>query len=486
MVAFVNISLIKPSISHIMKTTTSVFALVLLLATFKSHAVNDPVAANWPAWRGPFANGTATEANPPTEWSDTKNVKWKVKLPGQGSSTPIVWGDRIFILAAVGPEKKAAAVSVELPPIVADRNTGNSGSGTNAPGEGRRRRGGPGGGFGRSEKPSEKFRFTVMCLDRKTGRILWEKIAREEIPHEGHHQHHSFASASPVTDGRVVLAYFGSRGLYCYDMYGNLKWTKDFGQMRTRGTFGEGASPALRGDVVIVNWDHEGDDFITALDKNTGRELWRTPREEETSWGTPLIVDFKGRQQAIISSTTRVRSYDVENGKQLWECSGQTGNIIPTSVADADTVYALSGFRSAAVQAISLGRTGNLTGTDAVRWSHDKNAPYVPSPLLVGSRLYFLGSRNAALSCFDARTGKPYYEATALPGIFSAYASPVAAKDRLYVLGREGKCAVVSQGDTPEILATNSIGEGTDASIAIVGNELFIRGKENLYCIAEK
>ncbi len=462
-----------------MKITTSILCATLLIASHVSNTA-DAASSNWPAWRGPFANGTAPESSPPTEWSDTKNVKWKVKLPGHGSATPAIWGDKVFILAAVGPEKKAEVKPVEPTPVV---NTNTPRGDTNAPGDGRRRRGG---GMGRSEKPTDKFQFTVVCLDRKTGKTLWQKIAKEEVPHEGHHQDHGFASASPITDGKVVLAYFGSRGLYCYDMDGNLKWSKEFGQMKTRGTFGEAASPALRGDVVIVNWDHEGDDFITALDKNTGKELWRTPREEESSWVTPLIVDFKGRQQVIVGATMKVRSYDLATGKQLWMCGGQTANMIPTAVADADTVYAISGFRGASVQAISLGRTGDLTGTDAVRWSHDKNAPYVPSPVLAGNKLYFLSSRGAALSCFDTRTGKAHFEAASLPGVFNAYASPVASKNHIYVSSREGKCVVLKQSDTLEIVATNSIGEGTDASIAIVGNELFLRGKENLYCIAEK
>jgi outer membrane protein assembly factor BamB len=463
-----------------MKITTPIVCATLLIASHLSNAA-DVASSNWPAWRGPLANGTAPESSPPTEWSDTKNVKWKVKLPGHGSATPAIWGDKLFILAAVGPEKKAEVKPVEPPPVVV--NSATNSSGTNAPGDARRRRGG---GMGRSEKPTDKFQFTVMCLDRKSGKTLWQKIAKEEVPHEGHHQDHGFASASPITDGKVVLAFFGSRGLYCYDMEGNLKWSKEFGQMRMRGTFGEAASPALRGDVVIVNWDHEGDDFIAALDKNTGKELWRTPRDEESSWGTPLIVDFKGQQQVIVGATMKVRSYDIATGKQLWQCGGQTANMIPTSVADADTVYAISGFRGASVQAITLGRTGDLTGTDAVRWSHDKNTPYVPSPVLAGNRLYFLSSRGAALSCFDTRTGKAHFEAQSLPGVMNAYASPVASKDRVYVSSREGKCVVLKQSDTLEILATNSIGEGTDASIAIVGNELFLRGKENLYCISEK
>lgn len=435
-------------------------------------------AGNWPAWRGPLHNGSAPEANPPVEWSDSKNVKWKVALPGHGSATPVVWGDRIFILAAVGagksPEPKAATVTETATNSPANAEANVTG--------GARRRGG--GGMGRSDKPTEAFKFTVMCLDRRTGKTIWEKVAKETIPHEGHHQDHGFASASPITDGKVVLAYFGSRGLYCYDLDGNLKWAKEFGQQTMRGSFGEAASPALSGDVVVVNWDHEGDDFITALDKNTGRELWRTPRQEESSWDTPLIVEYQGKKQVIINASTKVRSYDLSTGKELWVCGGQTGNSIPSAVADGELVYAISGFRGAALQAIQLGRTGDLTDTDAVKWSYKQNTPYVPSPVLAGERLYFLSQRGAMLTCVDTRTGKPLFEAERLPGVFNAYASPVATKDRVYVLSREGKCTVLRLGDKPEILATNSLPEGTDASMAIVGDELLIRGKEHLYCIA--
>lgn len=436
-------------------------------------------SSNWPSWRGPLHNGSAPEANPPIEWSDSKNVKWKVALPGHGSATPVVWGDRIFILAAVGsgksPEPKAESLAATATNSPANPEANAT--------DGARRRGG--GGFGRSDKPTEAFKFTVMCLDRQTGKTIWEKVAKETIPHEGHHQDHGFASASPITDGKVVLAFFGSRGLYCYDMDGNLKWSKEFGQQTMRGSFGEAASPALSGDVVVVNWDHEGDDFITALDKNTGRELWRTPRSEESSWDTPLIVEYAGKKQVIINASTKVRSYDLATGKELWVCGGQTGNSIPSAVASGEIVYAISGFRGAALQAIQLGRTGDLTGTDAVKWSYKQNTPYVPSPVLAGERLYFLSQRGAMLTCVDTRTGKPLFEAERLPGVFNAYASPVATKDRVYVLSREGKCTVLQLGDKPEILATNTLPEGTDASMAIVGDELLIRGKEHLYCIAK-
>lgn len=435
--------------------------------------------ANWPQWRGPLATGVAPDANPPLEWSETKNVKWKIAIPGRGTSTPIIWGDRVFILTAIAAEKKAETPAAVSPASAAPAPPAGEG-------ERRSRRGGPGGGFGRNEKPSEKHQFVVLCLDRKTGKTIWQKTARDEVPHEGHHSDHGFASGSPVTDGKVVLAYFGSRGLHCYDLAGNLKWSQDFGDMRTRNSFGEGTSPALFRDTVIVNWDDETDgDFIIALDKNTGKELWKTPRSDDTGWATPLVVEYGGKAQVVVNATRMVRSYDLATGKELWSCSGQTPNAIPTPVADADTVYVTSGFRGAALYAIQLGRTGDLSGTDAVRWSYNKNTPYVPSPLLVDGMIFAIKGNAGQLSCFDAKTGKVHFEEQRLEGAAGVYASPIAAKDRTYVLDREGKCLVLRKGPQLEILATNKLAEKTDASIAAVGKELFIRGHNSLYCIAE-
>jgi len=361
------------------------------------------------------------------------------------------------------------------------------------PGEGGRPRGpgGPGGlrggGFGPSEKPTEPYQFTVLCLDRKTSKTLWQKVACEVVPHEGTQPNNTFASASPITDGQVVLAYFGSRGLHCYDLDGNLKWSKDFGQMRTKMTFGEGASPALHGDTVVVDWDDETDnDFIGAFDKRDGKQLWKTPRSEDTTWSTPLIVEHGGKKEVVVNATRKVRSYDLASGQELWSCAGQTANAIPSPVADADTVYVTSGFRGSALFAIKLGSAGDLAGTDAIRWSHNKNTPYVPSPLLVDDLLYVVKVNGGVLSCFDAKTGNANFEEERLEGASEIYASPVAAKDRVYVLSRDGKCLVVKKSPKLEILATNKLEDHTDASIALAGKDLFIRGRQNLYCIAEK
>ena len=458
-----------------MKPTALFSILASFFLTSVLYAAIPPVAAEqfWPQWRGPLATGVAPLADPPITWSQTEHVKWKVSVPGSGDSTPIIWADRVFILTAIPTGKKTGDNASESSPRSGATETGLDGA------RGER-------GRMNAEGLDQIYQFAVLCLDRNTGKILWQKTAREEVPHEGHQQNNAFASASALTDGKVVLAFFGSRGLHCYDLEGNLKWSKDFGRMKTKMGFGEGASPALYGDTVIVSWDHEGDDFIVALDKSTGKELWRTARNEGTGWSTPLVVQHAGKQQVVVNATGKVRSYDLADGKEIWSCAGQTANAIPTPVADRDTVYVTSGFRGHALLAIALGRSGDLTDSDAIRWKHDKSTPYVPSPLLVDNLLYFLANNDAKLSCFDARTGQAQFEAQALEGLFSIYASPVAAKDRIYVLGREGTCVVLKKGPKLEILATNKIEDKTDASLALAGNELFLRGRANLYCIGNK
>ena len=404
----------------------------------------------WPQWRGPLATGFAPQADPPITWSETSNVKWKTPIPGEGSATPIVWDNRIFILSAIGTGRKPSA------PVAANA-------------------------------PDEIYQWVVLCLDRTQGRVLWQRTAREEAPHEGHQENNTFASASPVTDGQWLLAYFGSRGLHCYDLDGNLKWEKDFGKMKTRMGFGEGASPALSGDTVVVNWDTEGDDFILALDKQTGRELWRTPRDEATGWSTPLILEVNGQKQVVVNATKKVRSYDLATGKEIWSCSGQTANAIPSPVAAEGMVYLTSGFRGSALQAIRLGRAGDLTGSDAIAWSHNQGTPYVPSPLLTDHLLYVMQNNDAIVSCFNAVSGELYFDRERLEAIHSVYASPVSARDRVYILSREGTCVVLKKGPKAEVLAVNKLDDDTrhtDASMALVDKEAFIRTPHNLYCIA--
>jgi outer membrane protein assembly factor BamB len=418
---------------------------------------------NWPQWRGPLGTGASPAADPPTSWAENKNVKWKVRIPGSGNASPIVWGKLVFVQTALpaGEERPAAA-------------------------DARRPAPSPGAQFGAGPAPTRPYQFVLLCLDRETGNTLWQRIVREEIPHEGHHKDHGFSSYSPLTDGKYVWAYFGSRGLQCFDLAGNPKWQKDFGKMQTKLGFGEGSSPALHGDTIVINWDHEGQDFIVALNNETGDELWRTPRDEETTWATPLIVEHGGRAQVVTVATKRVRSYDLASGKQLWEAPGLTANVIPTPVAANGVVYVTSGFRGNVLMAIKLGRTGDLTGTDAILWTHNKATPYVPSPMLSGQRLYFFGGNGGRLSCLDVTTGKPLYESQRVEGLDNVYASPVAAGGKVYLVGRNGTSVVIKDAPKFEVLATNPLDDRIDASPAVAGRELFLRGKEYLYCIAEK
>lgn len=430
-----------------------------ILGAWAAQAAVTPADQNWHQWRGPQGTGVSATANPPVNWSEGKNVRWKIKLPGGGSGTPVIWSDRLYVQTAV----PVGGANIHAAP-----------------------EGGSGGGPPRTIQPAGAVRFMLLCLDRRTGKTLWQKVARDEVPHEGHHADHGYSSQSAITDGKHVYAYFGSRGLYCYDMKGNLKWSKQLGRMKTRNGFGEGSTPALHGNTLVVTWDHEGDDFIVAVNATTGKELWRQQRDEPTSWATPLIVTHGKQTQVITAASNRVRSYDLASGKVIWECSGLTGNVIPTPVTAKGMVYVTSGFRGSALMAIKLGRSGDLTGTDAIVWSHNRATPYVPSPLLYGDRLYFFGSNNGILSCFDVKSGQPVLSGERIQALQGVYASPVGAAGRVYLVGRNGATVVIKNSDKLEVLATNQLGEGVDASPALAGTDLYVRGRQHLYCISEK
>lgn len=447
------------------------FAALTSLTFGLSSSLFATTGSVWPTWRGPTGAGIAPGAQPPTTWSDTQNIKWKTPVPGLGFSTPIVWQDRIFLLTAIETNEELPGSAPKAEPAETSSRKGG-------------KRKGPG-GFGGGSKPTKFQEFVVLALDRGTGKILWRKTARKEVPHEGRHATNSYASGSPVTDGEHLYVPFGSRGFYCYDLNGNLKWEKDLGDMQTKMSFGEGASPALAGNHLIIHWDHEAGSFIVALDKKTGREVWRKDRQERSSWSTPLIVEVGGKLQAIIAATNRTRSYDVATGEVIWEAGGLTDNVIPTPVTGHGLVYLTSGFRGNSVQAVKLTARGDVTDTDNIVWSLRKSTPYVPSPTLSGDRLYFTKSNDAYLTCVNALTGEIHYQDQPLPGVRGIYASPIAANGFVYIIGREGTSLVIK--DTPkfEIVSTNKIDERIDASPVALGRELYLRGHEHLYCIAE-
>ena len=407
---------------------------------------------NWPSWRGPDATGAAPKAKPPAEWSEEKNVRWKVEVPGRGSSSPVVWGDRVYILTA-------APVGVELAASHDSR-----------------------------ARQLTPHRMMVMALDRKTGKTVWERTAREEAPHEGYHQQFgTWASASAVTDGEVLIASFESRGIYAYDMNGKQLWTVDLGDKKMRNEFGEGSTPALFKDRVVIVWDHQGESFIAALDKKTGKELWRQKRQEIDSWATPLVVDVGGKAQVVTGAMNRIRSYDLQSGEIVWETAGLTMNPIPSPVAADGIVYLMSGFRGNSLKAIRLADAkGDITGTPAILWSFDRDTPYVPSPLLYDNVLYFLKGNTGVLSAFDAKTGKPHYQVQRIEGVPNVFASPVGADGKVFVLGQDGSTAVIKHGPSYELLGVNKLEDRFDASPALVDGEIYLRGYKNLYCVAAR
>lgn len=432
--------------------------IIALMAAPVGMSMATGIPAPWPQWRGPQANGVSPQANPPVEWSESRNVRWKVALTARGHSSPVVSGDRVFVTGAtpVGPAQKAVY--------------------DNAPGS------------HDNLGVTHRHQFVVVALSRRDGRVLWSRSVREEFPHEGGHETGSLASNSPVTDGERIYAFFGSRGLHCLDTNGTVLWQKDLGRMQTHHAHGEGSSPVLHGDTLVVNWDHEGGSFLHAFDKRTGRQLWRTSRDEKTTWSTPLVVEHEGRTQIVVSATRRVRGYDLATGEQLWECAGLTDNVVASPVHWRGVIIAGNSYYSQAMVAIRLaGARGDLTGTTNVLWRLHRMTPYVPSPLLYDDTLYFLRHNQNVLSRLDPATGQPRGEPLRLDGIRDfIFASPVGAAGRLYVTGRDGATVVLRHDAGNAVLAVNRLEDSFSATAALAGGEIYLRGEKFLYCLAEK
>ncbi|HEX6963836.1 MAG TPA: PQQ-binding-like beta-propeller repeat protein [Lacipirellula sp.] len=441
-------------------------ALVVLLMTAPLRAVEN-ADANWHQWRGPNANGTASHGDPPVAWSPEQNIKWKKAIPGRGNATPIVWGDKLFVLTAVdtGQPDPNAAPAAEA--AAADSDSDRRGFGR----------------FGGDSGPRNVHQFIVLCLDRNSGDVLWQKVARESTPHEGKHGDNTYASGSPTTDGERLYVSFGSQGIFCYDLEGNPVWERDLGNLQTRHSFGEGASPTIHKDALVVPWDQETGSKLYVLDAATGDTRWAKDRDEVTTWNTPLVVEAAGKTQIIINGDNRIRSYDLATGEVIWECGGLGTNPIPMPVVFENLVYCMTGHREPAGIAVPLDSQGDVTDSDKVAWRTTQGTPYVPSPLLVGDRLYYTKGNNAVLSSINARTGEAVIDQKRIPGLQNIYASPVAAQGRMYFTGRDGTTVVLRDGDAIDVLATNAVGEPVDASPAIVGDTMYIRGVEHLFCI---
>jgi outer membrane protein assembly factor BamB len=417
---------------------------------------------NWPQFRGPGARGVATNPNLPDKWSATENVAWKTNIPGRGWSSPIVWGQRVFLTTAVGPgdaepPKKGFYMSFQ----------GEDASGP-------------------------EIQWRVLCLDLTSGKELWERTVHHGPPPMPIHQKNSFTSATPVTDGRHVYAYFGNVGVFCLDFEGQPVWSKQIEAHKTRGNWGPGASPVLYQDRLYIVNDNEEDSYLLALDKRTGQEVWRTNRDEKTNWSTPYVWENSERTEIITPGTGKTRSYDLE-GKLLWWFQGMSGITIATPYADGDLLYVSSGFtmdKLRPLYAIRPGAEGDIslkdkeTSNSFIAWCNRTAAPYNPTTLLYDGRLYVLLDRGQ-LSAFDPQTGKALYERQKLLSGQNFTSSPWAYNGRVFSMNEDGVTFVVRAGDRFELLNTNKLAEDDMgmASPAMAGDRLLIRTATRIYCI---
>ena len=441
----------------------AVVAIVGLAALSQSLTAAPP---NWPQFRGPGASGIADGTDAPVTWNAEKgtNIRWKTPIPGLAHSSPIVWGDRVFV---------TSAVSSDPDPYLRTGLYGES-----------------------PEHPEQLIHdFRVYCLDRSTGKIIWDKVAHSGIPQVKRHVKSSHANSTPATDGKHVVAFFGSEGLYCYDMDGNLIWKKDLGYLDA-GAFNApsiqwafGSSPIVHNGQVIVQCDVNNQSFIAAFDVNTGAEKWRTLRDSSPSWATPTVHESAGGSQVIVNGYTHMGGYDLKTGAELWRLSGGGDIPIPTPYVAHGLVYITNAHGPASpVLAIRVGARGDISlkagekSNEFVAWSLPKRGAYLPTTIVYGDLLY-VGNDRGILSCYDAQSGEKVYRER-LAGARSAYsASPVGAGGKLYFTSEDGDIHVVKAGPEYDLLASNPIGEPCLATPAIADGMIFVRSAKHLYGI---
>lgn len=436
-------------------------AVLLIAFLFAGRLIaqetNTPsIKLNWPSWRGPFSDGIAPFASPPIRWSENENLAWKTRIEGSGCGSPVIWGDRVFLLTAIPVDK-----IMSVPNVIPD------GTPNIRP-------------HSQTLKTWKPQQFAVICIHRESGKLLWKRVVHEAMPHQGHHHKGSFASASPVTDGKLVWASFGSYGLYCLDFDGREIWRHEPRPQAMEDGLGEGSSPALHGDWLIVVVDHELQSHVTAYDKNTGAKRWRQNRDSVSNWTTPRIVKNEDRYQVVINGAP-VKGYDLETGRLLWKRDGQSLSAVPMPAAGQGMVFTASGWQKDLLQAIRVENQGTSSGQPNVSWSLNRSVPYVPSPLVWGDELYLLEDKSF-ISCLSPSTGKPFYMKKRLPGIQSFSASPTGADGRVYLVSENGTTVVIERGRNFEVLAVNKLDDTIYASPAMVGDSIYLRGKEHLYC----
>ena len=440
-------------------------SLATSAADFAKAKVN-----NWHHWRGPDATGASATAQPPTNWSEDKNIQWKIPIDGYGSASPIIWGNKVFILTSINTGK--VDPSLPKPEDQPKRIFGIT-------------------------HPNTEYKLLVMCLDRKTGKTLWQQVATRLIPHEGTHGDNNFASGSPTTDGERLYCWFGSSGLFCYDLNGKKLWERPMSKAYMGASLGEACSPVVHDGKLILVRDHVRQSYIEVLDAKTGKMLWRENRQGGNGWSTPTVVTHSGKTQIITTASGKGRggrlvepgkviSYNLQSGEIIWQCGGLTDNAIPCPVVDGNAVYCMTGYQGFSLLALPLSAKGDITGSDKILWSKKRGTPYTPSPVLYKGLLHYTQSNQALLSCTEAKTGETHIDRERLNGLANIYSSLVAADGKVYITARNGGTLVLKHGKKFEPLATNKLDDRIDASPALVGNQIFLRGRQFLYCIGGK
>ncbi len=496
-------------------------ALIVGLLGFGTLAALSGHADEWPQFRGAGGTGISSEKNLPTEWGTDTGVKWKAKLPGVAWSCPVVWGDKVFITTAITENQRKP-------------RAGQFGGGGGRPdggarpnperpeGQPRPQQGGR--GRGSAQPPNVMYRWEVLCLDRDSGKVLWQKLAHEDKPRIPTHGSNTYASETPVTDGERIYAYFGMTGLFCFDFAGNLVWKKDLGVFPMQSGWGTSSSPVLHENHLFVQCDNDRESFLVALDKKSGAEVWRVQRSERSNWGTPYVWKNKKRTELVAAGAQKVRSYDPATGKLLWELGMGGGRSTSTPVGDEDQLYVgvsierggggggvgrerggdaepgqqepqrqRGGERSGAagLYAVRVGASGDITlktgetSNDGVAWYQQRGGPPMASPLVYQGHVYVLQQNGGMVSCFDAKTGKPAYSRERIPGAKSFWASPWAYDGKIFCLDDAGQTFVLKAGPEFQVLRKNPLDEMCWSTPAIAGGAVFVRGVDHLYCIQQ-
>ncbi|HEY4309982.1 MAG TPA: PQQ-binding-like beta-propeller repeat protein [Pirellulales bacterium] len=434
--------------------------VLVLFATSLVRAAD----TQWPQFRGPAALGTADNPDLPDTWSSTDNIAWKQDTPGRGWSSPIVWGDRVFVTTVTNDEEVKNK----------DRKRGLYLGGN------------------RDEPSKSEHQWRVLCLDLNDGRVLWEQVAHTGLPPESSHLKNSYASETPVTDGERLYVYFGNLGVFCYALDGEPLWSRTLGTYKTASGWGTGGSPAIFNDRLYVLNDNEDQSFLSALDTKTGAEMWRTPRPEKSSWSTPFVWNHADRTEIVVSGSGAVRSYDLD-GKMLWQLGDMSGNAIPTPMAGPNLLYVSSGYfmgNKKPIVAVRPGASGDITlapdatSNDFVAWCQRKAAPYNPSILLYKGLIYSITDLGLT-SCFDAQTGAALYEKKRLPNAKAVTASPWAYNGQVFCLSEYGETFVIKAGPDFEVVRVNSLADDDMclATPAIAGDKLLLRSDRRLYAV---